>query len=117
MEFNFEKLTVWQKSRQLVKVVYDMLKQFPDEERYALCDQIRRAIVSVPSNLAEGSGRDTHNDQIRFIEYSYGSLMEALCQLILAQDLGYITEENLGNVKPLFHEVARMLSGLKRSLK
>jgi len=90
MKYSFEKLNAWQESRQLVVSVYQLLDKFPKFEKYALCDQLRRAIVSVPSNLAEGSGRLSAKEQLRFIEISYGSLMEAYCQLILANDLNYI---------------------------
>ena len=84
MKYSFETLTAWQESRKLVVAVYKLLDQFPSFENYALCDQIRRAIVSVPSNIAEGSGRTSLREQIHFIEISYGSLMEAYNQLIIA---------------------------------
>ena len=96
--------------------VYQLLDEFPKFEKYALCDQIRRSIVSVPSNLAEGSGRISSKEQLHFYEISYGSLMESYNQLILAADLKYIGEENLEELKPQIDAVARMLNGLRSSL-
>ena len=76
MAYAFENLRAWQEARKLVKSVYQLLDSFPKIENYALCDQIRRAIVSVPSNLAEGSGRTSVKEQLHFYEIAYGSLME-----------------------------------------
>lgn len=116
-EFVFERLQVWQKSRQLVKDVYVLLDSFPNIEKYALCDQIRRAIVSVPSNIAEGCGRPSYKERMHFVEIAYGSLMESYCQLTLAEDLGYISSEARMKIKPNFEEVAKMLSGFRNYLK
>jgi four helix bundle protein len=113
--FSFENLAVYQKARKLVKVVYGLQKMFPAEERYALGDQIRRSIVSVTSNIAEGAGRDSYKEKIHFIEISFGSLMEAFSQLQIAQDLGYVSEDDVEIVRPMFEEVGKMLSGLKSS--
>ena len=115
MKYSFEKLNAWQEARKLVVSVYQLLDRFPKFEKYALCDQIRRAIVSVPSNLAEGSGRMSLKEQIHFIEISYGSLMEAYNQLIIANDLNYIDEPSLESLKPSIDTVARMLNGLRAS--
>lgn len=112
MKYSFETLNAWQEARKLVVSVYQLLDKFPKFEKYALCDQIRRAIVSVPSNLAEGSGRMSLKEQIHFIEISYGSLMEAYNQLIIANDLNYIDEPSLESLKPSIDTVARMLNGL-----
>ena len=115
-EFTFEKLDVWRKSRTLVKEIYVLLKDFPPCERYALADQLRRSAISIPSNIAEGSGRPSIKERIRFTEIAYGSLMEAYNQLILAADLGYINATRIKDLKPDFEEVAKMLSGFHRSL-
>ncbi len=111
--YSFESLKAWQESRKLVVSVYHLLDKFPEFERYALCDQLRRAIVSVPSNLAEGSGRMSLREQIHFIEISYGSLMETYNQLIIATDLNYIDEQSLEILKPSIDTVARLLNGLR----
>ena len=89
IEYSFQKLTVWQEAEKLAVEVYHLLDAFPKFENYALCDQIRRAIVSVPSNIAEGSGRKSLKEQVHFLEISYGSLMEAYNQLLIAIDLAY----------------------------
>ena len=89
---------------------------FSKFETYALCDQIRRAIISVPSNLAEGSGRMSLKEQLHFYEIAYGSLMESYNQLILAADLKYIEEVKLKDLRPQIDIVARMLNGLRTSL-
>lgn len=116
MEYSFEKLMVYQTARKLAKKVYILLRRFPTEERYGLCDQLRRSIVSVPSNIAEQSGRTSIKEKVHFLEIAYGSLMEAYCQLDLAFDLGYITKEELAPIKNLFFDTSRLIFGLKKSL-
>ena len=115
IEYSFQKLRVWQEAKTLVVEVYHLLDSFPKFEKYALCDQIRRAIVSVPSNIAEGSGRKSLKEQLHFIEISYGSLMETYNQLLIALELTYITEESVDAIKPLIDSVAKMLNGLSNS--
>lgn len=116
MAYAFENLNAWKESRKLVVAVYQLLDQFPKFEKYALCDQIRRAIVSVPSNIAEGSGRTSPKEQLHFYEISYGSLMESYNQLILAADLRYIEDGHLDTLRPQIDTVARMLNGLRAAL-
>ena len=116
MAYAFESLNAWKESRKLVVAVYQLLDQFPKFEKYALCDQIRRAVVSVPSNIAEGSGRTSLKEQLHFYEISYGSLMESYNQLILAADLHYIEEKSLDDLRPQIDIVARMLNGLRAAL-
>lgn len=113
--YSFEKLNVWQEAKKLVVDVYQLLDDFPKFEKYALCDQIRRAVVSVPSNIAEGSGRKSLKEQIRFLEISYGSLMETYNQLLIAIDLTYITEESVGAIKPRIDAIAKMINGLSNA--
>lgn len=112
LEYSFQKLNVWQEAKKLVVEVYHLLDEFPGFEKYALCDQIRRAVVSVPSNIAEGSGRKSLKEQIHFLEISYGSLMETYNQLLIAIDLTYITEESVGAIKPRIDSVAKMINAL-----
>ena len=112
-DFSFEGLRVYQAARQLVKDVYVLVNKLPAIENFALSSQIRRAIVSVKANIAEGSGRNSFKEKSHFIEIAYGSLMEAFSQLQIAQDLGYITEEDIDTIRPSFINVAKMLSGLK----
>lgn len=114
--YRFEKLNVWVEAKQLVVMVYGLLKKFPIEERFALCDQIRRAVISVPSNIAEGTGRMSVKEQIHFMEIAYGSLMETYCQLQISLELGYITEEDLKTMKEKISVVAKLLSGFRANL-
>ena len=115
-KFSFETLEVYQKCRALVSDVYRLQHAFPAEERYALGDQIRRASTSITANLAEGSGRQSIKEKIHFVEISYGSLMEVFCELQIATDLGYISEDQLDQMRPQFTDIAKMLSGLRASL-
>ena len=94
--YSFEKLDVWQESRKLVKIVYELISKFPDVERFGLCNQIRRAVISIPSNIAEGSGKKSSKEQVHFLEIAYGSLMEVYCQIILSKDLDFYRKNNLG---------------------
>jgi len=114
--FGFENLVAYQRAMGLVKKVYSLLKKFPKEEQYALCDQLRRAVVSVPSNIAEGLGRISRKEQVHFLEISYGSLMETYCQLNIANNLNYISDEELKDLVKDIESVARPLSGLRNSL-
>lgn len=115
-EFGFEKLNAYKYGRALVKSVYLLIRKLPREEQYALGDQLRRAVVSVPSNVAEGMSRRSLADQVRFLEYSYTSLMEVLCQLTLANDLGYISDEELNGERAHIVDTAKILSGLRSSV-
>lgn len=112
-EFSFEGLEVYQTARSLVRDVYRLQQKFPKTETYALGDQIRRSASSVTSNIAEGSGRNSYKEKAHFIEIAYGSLMEAFSQLQIAQDLGYLTDNDIDAIRPSFINVAKMLSGLK----
>ena len=115
--FSFEGLKVYQVARQLVKDIYLLQNKFPKEERYALGDQVRRAAVSITANLAEGSGRQSSKEKIRFIEIAFGSMTEVFCELQTACDLNYIRTEQLDELRPQFTEVAKMLSGLRNSIR
>lgn len=115
IEYSFQKLIVWQEAKKLVVDVYHLLDSFPKFEKYALCDQIRRAVVSVPSNIAEGSGRRSLKEKIHFLEISYGSLMETFNQLLIAIDLTYITEESVEEIKPSIDAVAKMINALSNT--
>ena len=113
-EFSFEGLEVYQAARLLVRDIYRLQQKFPKTEIYALGDQIRRSASSVTSNIAEGSGRNSNKEKVHFIEIAYGSLMEAFSQFQIAQDLGYLTEQDVDTIRPQFISVAKMLSGLKK---
>jgi len=115
--YSFESLAVWNKSRTLVKEVYKMTANFPTDERFGLISQMRRAAVSVSSNVAEGSTRWGNKDQARFYEIAFGSLIEILNQCILAYDLEFIQENELRSVRIKINEISRMLNALHSSAK
>ena len=112
-KYSYKNLDAYKESKALVRHVYKLIKQFPPEEQYALCDQLRRAVISVPSNIAEGSGRTSSKDQAHFLEMAFGSLMEVNCQVDIACDLGYITREDVENVEKYVRTIASLLSGLR----
>lgn len=113
--FSYRNLRVYQQAKKFVLYVYALLRLFPKEEQYALCDQLRRAVVSVPSNIAEGMGRSSTKEQIHFMEIAFGSLNEVMCQLELAYELHFINESQLVEAEDQVKAVAQMLAGLRKS--
>lgn len=113
--YSFEKLDVWQIGRTLVKQIYQLSKQFPDDEKFNMISQIRRAGISITCNLAEGSSRITGKGQARFTEIAYGSLLETLNLLITAVDLEYIRQQELDSLRPLVEEIGNKLNRLRES--
>ena len=93
--FRFQKLEIYQLSKDIVKNVYTLMKKFPSEERFALIPQLSRAAVSVPSNIAEGVSRSSKKEQIHFLNIAYASLMELICQIEISKDLKYIDDDQL----------------------
>lgn len=114
-KFSFEDLEVYKTARGLVKEIYVLQNSFPQEEEYALGDQIRRSATSITSNIAEGSGRNAIREKIHFLEIAFGSMTECFCQLQIAQDLGYISEKDIDNLRPTFNKVAAFISALRSS--
>ena len=115
--FGYRKLIAYQKAKEVVKQTYKLLKKFPIEERYAMCDQLRRASLSITSNIAEGVNRFSIKDKSHFIEMAYGSLIEVSSQFEIAEELEYITVEERMSMDELIEEDARLLSGLLNSFK
>lgn len=115
--FGYRKLIAYQKAKEVVKRTYKLLKKFPQEERWAMCDQLRRASVSITSNIAEDVNRYSVKDKSHFIEMSYGSLMEVSSQMEIAEELGYITSDDRLSMDLLIEEVAKLLSGLQKTYK
>lgn len=113
--FSFENLEAYKVAKDLVVEVYKLQRKFPREELYALGDQIRRSASSVTSNIAEGSGRNSYREKIHFIEIAFGSMTESFSQLQIAVELGYISEDDMDSLRPLFNKVAALLSLLRRS--
>ena len=115
--FGYRKLIAYQKGKEVVKRTYQLLKKFPTDERYAMCDQLRRASVSITSNIAEGINRFSVKDKAHFVEMAYGSLMEVSSQFEIAEELGYVSSEDRLSMDMLIEEEARLLSGLLNSYK
>ena len=112
----YKELVAWQRGFQLCRAVYDTTRDFPTDERFGLSAQMRRAAVSVPSNIAEGYGRGTTRDYVRFLSNAKGSLSELETQLLIAQDLSYGRPTALTKTLDCLAETERVLSGLIRSL-
>ena len=115
-DFYFRQLRVYINSKELVKHVYGLLKKFPEEEKYALCNQIRRAVTSILINIAEGFGRFSSKEKTRFIEISFGSLTETSCELEISYELGYITKEEYEEVEKQIIIISKQLSNLHKSV-
>ena len=115
--FSFERLEVWTKSRLLTKNIYQFTMNFPDEEKFGLTSQLRRAVISVCSNIAEGSSRKSKKDQYHFYNIAYSSLMETLNQLIISNDLEYLLSNSLSELRSEIHTISIMLNSLCNSLK
>ena len=114
--FSYEQLEMWQLSMDFVTDIYKLLDDFPERERYALSSQIRRAAISVPSNIAEGTGRYSKKEKLHFNEISMGSLTEVMCQLEIANRVGYINVEELDSLRSKALRIGMMLSGYRRSI-
>jgi len=115
-QFSFEKLNVWQKARELTKKVYKITSNFPKEENFCLTNQIRRASISVCSNLAEGSSRRSDKEQQYFYQISYSSLMELLNQFIVSRDLDYISDDDLEVIRTDVQLISILHTKLRESL-
>ena len=113
---HFRELVAWQKAMDLVVRIYEATEPFPSSERFGLTNQLRRAAVSVPSNIAEGQGRHATRDFLRCLSIAYGSLQEVETQLIIASRLDYLEEQFRPGLFDLASEVARLINGLMNSL-
>jgi len=114
---NFKELIVWQKARKLVKDVYLILKYFPDDERFGIISQIKRASISVPANIAEGAGRNTDKDFGRFLDIANGSCFELETLLILAVDLDYLSELKYDVILKEIEEIQKMIYSLRNKIR
>ncbi len=113
--YSFEKLDVWQESRMLTVKIYNITRSFPEDEKFGLTRQMRRAAISICSNIAEGTSRHSNKDQVRFYEIAYGSLMELLNQLIVSCDLLFLTIENTNHIRIDIDAISYKLSKLRES--
>lgn len=112
---SYKELIVWQKSIQLVKEIFILTDSFPKSEVYGISSQMRRAAISIPSNIAEGYGRKSIKEYAQFYSIAYGSALELETQLIISLDLGFINKENSSKVNLLLEEVLKMLNTMTRS--
>ena len=114
--FNFEKLDVWRKAIDFAGLIYSETRSFPLEERFGLTNQLRRAAISVSSNIAEGSSRSSKSDFARFVEIATGSVFEVVSQAFIAQRQRFLSEDQFRDIYTDAEELSRMLSGLRKSL-
>ena len=114
---SYQDLIVWQKAMELVTKIYQVSNKFPRDEVFALTSQLRRAAISVPSNIAEGQGRSSRKEFIYFLGNAKGSLSEAETQILIARNLSYVSDEDLNTLLELSAEVGRILNGLLTSLR
>ena len=113
---NFKTLDIWSRSRVLVKEVYSILESFPKSENYGLISQLKRAVISVPSNISEGCGRRTLKDLSHFLDVAIGSLCEVETQLYLAYDLGFISQSKMEELVNETTQIRKMITGFQNSL-
>jgi four helix bundle protein len=114
---SYQELVVWQKAMDFVESVYRTTREFPREEIYSLTSQMRRAAVSIPSNIAEGQGRSTTRDFLHFLSIAQGSVKEVETQILIAERLDYATKQTTASLLDQTKQVGRLLSGLSNSLK
>jgi len=114
---NHKELDVWKKSMDFVTEIYNITKHFPNEEKFGLTDQIRRASVSIPSNIAEGAARGTNKDFIRFLHIALGSATEVETQIIITMRLGYVDSVKQDDLLYKLNDIKKMLVGLIKYLK
>ncbi|PZX93848.1 four helix bundle protein [Flavobacterium aquariorum] len=113
--YSFEKLIVWQKSRNLAVIINKVTKDFPKDEIFGMISQMRRCSISIASNVAEGSGRHMAKDKARFTEIAYSSALELINQLIISLDLEYVSEKNYLSIRNEIEEITFMLDSLHKS--
>ena len=113
----FRDLKIWQKGMELCKLIYSLTKEFPDDEKFGLISQMRRGSVSIPSNIAEGYGRRSTQDYIRFLQITMGSIYELQTQLELSYEFNYLGENGYHKANDLLLEIERMLSSLIQKIR
>ena len=114
-KYSFEKLDVWQKSKSFSVLIYKITKDFPSDEKFGITNQLRRASVSIASNIAEGISRISYKEQARFSEIAFGSLMEVLNQIIISKELGYLEVEDYEKTRMDVDEISNKLNALKKA--
>ena len=115
--FKFEKLDIWKRAIEYADDIYVLTRSFPKEERFGRINQLRRSTVSISSNIAEGTSRSSDADLARFIEIAYGSLLESVSELVIAQKQQFLDEEDFQRTYESAESLSKMLSGFRRTLK
>ena len=115
--YGFENLKAWQESKSFVVWVYELLKDFPKNEEFGLNSQLKRAAISIPTNIAEGSGRRTPNDQMRFYRIAYSSALECANLLYIAHEVGFVSEDKMNEGLEVLNNSTRLINGLVNALK
>jgi len=113
---NYKELKIWQKSRTLVKEVYELTTSLPSSEKYGIVSQIQRAAISIPANIAEGSGRGSNKDFSRFLDIAVASAFELETEIILCFDLNFIEEQSFNTILPRIQEIQKMIFSFKNQL-
>jgi four helix bundle protein len=113
--YYYKKLKVWQKAMKLVVQVYKATRNFPKNEQYGLISQLRRSVISIPSNIAEGHGRSSDKEIVRFLDIARGSIFELDTQIEISRQLHFLNTQEFNNIFNLLDETSRMLSGLRNS--
>jgi four helix bundle protein len=114
-QFGFEKLHVWQEARKLTTDIYRLTEKFPEKEKFGLTNQMRRSVVSIAANIAEGSTRFSAKEQAHFSSISYGSLIELMSHLIVSLDLGYVTQEELELLRNKIQPLSLKINNLRNT--
>lgn len=112
----FKELLIWKKSRIFCSKIYSITSTFPNDEKFGIINQLRRAAVSIPSNIAEGSSRNSNKDFARFLEIAIGSAYEVETQLLISSDLGFLNEENTTELINMLEEITKMTSRFRATL-
>ncbi len=113
---NFKNIIAWQKAMSLVKDVYLLTEKFPKQEVYGLASQVNRSAISIPSNIAEGSGQNSNKEFVRFLDISISSSFELETQILLAKELGFVSDEKLNTVLEKLAEVQKLIFGFQKTL-
>ena len=114
-EYSFEKLEVWNLAKELAVSIYKLTEKFPQSEKFGIVSQLQRAALSVPTNIAEGSGRISSKEKANFSAIALGSLMEVLNLLIISKEIGYILDEDLKKFRSDIEKISRKLTNLRKS--
>ncbi|MBK6564159.1 MAG: four helix bundle protein [Saprospiraceae bacterium] len=114
--YNFEKLEIWQLSKNLTVMIYNTTKDFPDSEKFGITNQLRRAAVSIPTNIAEGVNKTSEKERSRYLQIAYGSSMEVISLLLISNELNYIYSENLEKYRIIINEISNKINAYNRKL-